>query len=93
MNPILVYPCIYILKLEDDCWYIGITMDLNKRLAQHWSGEGAKWTRLHKPLEVEKIIYPAVEKTLENDTTKIYMEKYGVEKVKGGSWCKIKEGE
>ena len=93
MKPVVVYPCVYVLKLTDDCWYVGITLDLNKRLAQHWTGEGAKWTRMHKPVSVEKILYPALEDTLENDTTKEYMEKYGIEKVKGGSWCKIKEGE
>ena len=88
MNPILVHPCVYVLKLVDDCWYIGITMDLNKRLAQHWTGQAAKWTKLHTPLAVEKIVYPA-DRAQEDETTQEYMKLYGVEKVKGGSWCKI----
>lgn len=89
MKAVLVYPCVYILKLEDDCWYIGITHDLNKRLGQHWSGEGAKWTKLHKPISVERVIFPADGDTIENDTTKEYMEKYGKDKVRGGSWCRV----
>lgn len=89
MKPVLVYPIVYVLKLEDDCWYVGITLDLNKRLGQHWSGEGAKWTKLHKPISVEKILFPADGETIENDTTKEYMELYGKEKVRGGSWCRV----
>jgi predicted GIY-YIG superfamily endonuclease len=88
MKGLMVYPVVYVLKLEDECWYVGITMDLNKRLGQHFSGDGAKWTKMHKPIGVDKIIYPADGDTIENDTTKEYMALYGTEKVKGGSWCK-----
>jgi predicted GIY-YIG superfamily endonuclease len=89
MKSVLVHPIVYVLKLEDDCWYVGITLDLNKRMGQHFMGEGSKWTKLHKPIGVDKIIYPALVDTLENDTTKEYMEKYGKDKVRGGSWCRI----
>ena len=89
MEPILVYPSLYVLKLEDDCYYIGMSHNLNQRWSQHWSGNGAKWTRLHKPLEVVKIIYPAIEMGIENKVTLEFMEIYGKEKVKGGSYCKV----
>ena len=88
MEALVLYPCVYVLRLEDDCYYIGSSYTLNQRLAQHWSGNGAKWTRLHKPLEVVQVIYPA-EKTTENETTQTYMQKYGADKVKGGSWCRV----
>jgi predicted GIY-YIG superfamily endonuclease len=89
MKAQLVFPIVYVLKLEDDCWYVGITMDLNKRLSQHWSEGGAKWTKLHKPVAVDKIIFPADADTIENDTTREYMEKYGKDKVRGGSYCRV----
>ena len=89
MDPILVYPSLYVLKLEDDCYYIGISHNLNQRWSQHYSGSGAKWTRLHKPVEVVKVIYPATEKDIENRITLEYMETYGKEKVRGGSYCKV----
>ena len=63
--------------------------NLNRRWSQHWSGNGAKWTRLHKPLEVVKVKYPAIEKGIENKITLEFMEIYGKEKVKGGSYCKV----
>lgn len=88
MNPIIVYPCVYVLKCEDDCYYIGITTCLNQRLGQHWAGDGAKWTRLHKPVSVVDIVYPAT-LVSENEITKKYMALYGEDKVRGGSWCKV----
>jgi len=89
MEALMVYPTIYVLKLEDDCYYIGITMDLNKRLSQHWCGKGAKWTGLHKPISVERVVFPVLDYKMENELTLEYMEKYGKEKVKGGSYCRV----
>jgi predicted GIY-YIG superfamily endonuclease len=86
MEAVVVSPALYILRCEDDTWYVGITFNLNIRFAQHWSGVGAKWTRLHKPVEVVEVIYPA---TNENEKTLELMNKYGWERVRGGSWTKI----
>lgn len=90
MDPIILHPCVYVLSLEDDCWYVGITFNLNMRMGQHWSGSGAKWTRLHKPLTIVEVLYPAT-KEMENKTTLRYIELYGKEKVRGGSWCRVPE--
>lgn len=88
MEPILVHPCVYVLSLEDDCWYVGITFNLNVRLGQHWTGCGAKWTRIHKPVSVVEVIYPAT-RAMENQVTLRYIELHGKDKVKGGSWCRV----
>jgi predicted GIY-YIG superfamily endonuclease len=88
MNPITIYPCIYVLKCEDDFYYVGITHNLNQRLAQHWDGTAAKWTQLHKPLEVVRVIYPATGGIQqETQITTEMMEQHGYEKVMGGSYC------
>lgn len=42
----------YLLKCADDTLYCGITNDLDKRLAAHNSGEGAKYTRSRIPVEL-----------------------------------------
>jgi predicted GIY-YIG superfamily endonuclease len=91
MEAVITYPSLYVLRLEDDCYYVGMSYNLNFRWGQHWAGSGAKWTRLHKPLEVVKVIYPATEKGIENRITKEFMEQYGSEKVRGGSFCKVAE--
>ena len=43
---------VYILRCKDDTLYCGITPDLEKRLQQHRSGKGAKYTRGRGPLEL-----------------------------------------
>ena len=79
---------IYVLELEGNNWYIGITHNFNIRLAQHLSGSGAGWTRLYKPIRVAEIFFEGCDRKMEDDVTKRYMEKYGKDKVRGGSWCK-----
>jgi len=77
---------VYVLELEDDCIYIGITTNLNLRLAQHITGEGAIWTRLHKVIGVIEVMIGT--RAIEDEVTKEYIKEYGEDKVKGGSWCK-----
>jgi putative endonuclease len=43
---------VYILRCGDDTLYCGITPDIEKRLEQHRSGKGAKYTRGRGPLEL-----------------------------------------
>ena len=43
---------LYILRCGDGTLYTGITNDVEKRLAAHRSGKGAKYTRGRGPLEL-----------------------------------------
>jgi predicted GIY-YIG superfamily endonuclease len=88
MKPILVSPIVYVLECGEGNYYVGITMDFNKRLAQHLAGEGAKWTKLHPPVRVVEIIHENANLFLENETTQRYIALYGADKVRGGSWCR-----
>tara|TARA_R110000823_G_C15808157_1_gene487892 strand:- start:25 stop:312 length:288 start_codon:yes stop_codon:yes gene_type:complete len=83
MESVIIQPCVYVLKLENDKWYVGKTYNMNLRYYQHLSGNGAKWTRLHKPLECVKTTFNITEK----DMTIKYMIKYGWENVRGAAWC------
>lgn len=42
----------YILRCSDDTLYCGWTNDLEKRLASHNAGTGAKYTRTRTPVEL-----------------------------------------
>ena len=42
----------YLLRCADDTFYCGISNDLEKRLAAHNAGEGAKYTRGRLPVRV-----------------------------------------
>ena len=88
MEPLLVPPMIYVLELVDGNYYVGITYNLNIRLSQHLSGSGAGWTRLHKPIRVVEVFFEGCDRKMEDEVTKRYMEKYGKDKVRGGSYCK-----
>ena len=42
----------YILRCSNNQYYVGSTQDLDKRLAEHQSGEGALFTKKHLPVEL-----------------------------------------
>ncbi|MBQ9887007.1 MAG: GIY-YIG nuclease family protein [Lachnospiraceae bacterium] len=50
---------VYILKCSDASFYTGWTNNLEKRLAAHNSGKGAKYTRTRLPVEL--VYYEAFE--------------------------------
>ena len=45
---------VYLLQTEDNTLYCGFTGNVEKRFEAHRSGNGAKYTRAHKP---DKIVY------------------------------------
>lgn len=75
---------VYVLKLKGGYFYIGFTRYLQLRIRQHFNGKGAKFTKLHKPLKVVEVIDGDL--IIEHMMTRKYIEKYGVDKVRGGDW-------
>ncbi len=43
---------VYIIRCEDNSLYTGITTDIRRRFYEHKSGNGGKYTRSHKVLEI-----------------------------------------
>ena len=43
---------LYILKCNDDSYYTGITNNIEKRIADHEAGKGAKYPRGRGPVEI-----------------------------------------
>ena len=43
---------VYLLRCADDTLYTGSTTDVERRLAQHNAGKGAKYTRARRPAEL-----------------------------------------
>ena len=43
---------VYIVRCCDGSLYTGVTTDIEKRLAAHNSGRGAKYTRSRRPVEL-----------------------------------------
>lgn len=78
---------IYVLELEDNKYYIGKTKDTHTRIKRHFNGRGAEFTKKYKPIKVEKIYFNCDD---ELKYTLKYMNKYGIENVRGGPFVKIK---
>lgn len=80
-------PYVYVLALEDDCWYVGLSQVVSERILAHFNGNGAQWTRTHRPRHVHSI-FPGG-KDRERETTLQMMREKGWEAVRGASWCSV----
>ena len=82
---------LYVLKLEDDCWYVGISKDPIYRIGQHCGGTGSSWCKKHKPLggdnyyivDLGDLNLAECEKT-EDQVTEELQKEFGLNKVRGG---------
>ena len=82
-------PTIYILKCEQNRYYIGKTeRSLDSRIKEHFLNNGSEWTRKYKPIKLIDTIQNADDFD-EDKYTKIYMKKYGINNVRGGSYTQI----
>ncbi len=79
---------IYIIKLEDNKYYVGKTNNLERRKQEHINGNASAWTNKYKPIAIEKIIYNTSSFD-EDKYTKEYMAKFGIDNVRGGSYTQI----
>lgn len=81
---------VYILKCENNKYYVGKTeRPLNCRIEEHFNRNGSQWTKKYKPLCVIDIKNNADDMD-EDKYTKIYMRKYGINNVRGGSYNTLK---
>lgn len=82
-------PTIYVLKCANNKYYVGKTeRKIIHRIIEHVLQDGSEWTKLHKPVSVIEIISKADDMD-EDKYTKIYMKKYGIDNVRGGSYTSI----
>lgn len=77
---------IYILKLNDNKYYVGKTNKIvNERYQEHIDGVGSFWTKKYKPLSLIKKIENSSPFD-EDRYVKEYMAIYGIDNVRGGSY-------
>ena len=79
---------IYILLLEYNKYYIGKTSNPNFRIENHFNSNGSEWTKKYNPIKVVEIIENCSDFD-EDKYTLIYMEKYGIDNVRGGTFTHI----
>ena len=63
-------------------------MNPHFRFDNHFTHNGTEWTRLHKPLKILELI-PNCDDYDEEKYTYKYMDKYGIDNVRGGSYSSV----
>ncbi|WP_398498826.1 GIY-YIG nuclease family protein [Variovorax sp.] len=87
---------LYVLELEHGCYYVGQSIDPEKRIKAHFDGEGSAWTRAHRPVAVQSR-RPAQSRNwkdaeeIENQLTLMMMRTHGWQRVRGGYWASVAE--
>lgn len=84
---------VYVLLLSDDKYYVGYSTDLERRMGEHFTGNGSLWTQQYTPIRIESI-YQWDEEESRRDILKVEERKtanlmriHGVENVRGGPWA------
>ena len=76
---------VYVLRLENDNWYVGITANLANRLKAHNRGSATAWTTLHRV--IQEIHTCPGDRGIENLFTVFLAKHFGVDHVRGGDWA------
>lgn len=79
---------IYVLRLQNDKYYVGKTTNPKFRLEGHFNNNGSEWTKLYKPKQILELI-PDCDDYDEDKYTKMYMDIYGIDNVRGGSYTTV----
>jgi len=79
---------IYVVACQGGRFYVGKSDNVQKRFEQHLNGGGSAWTRKYKPISLAKV-FKNVSHFEEDKVVKEYMDKYGIDKVRGGSYVEI----
>ena len=79
---------IYALLLHSNKYYIGKTNNPNFRIENHFNSNGSEWTTKYKPITVIELI-PNCDDYDEDKYTKKYMDIYGIDNVRGGSFVQF----
>lgn len=80
---------IYTLKLQKGKYYVGKTNNPYFRLQNHFQSNGSTWTKIYKPIKVLEIKKNCDDYD-EDKITLQYMDKYGIDNVRGGSFVSVK---
>ena len=61
LRPVTLHPWVYVLRCKSrentnyPSLYVGISLDVHKRITQHFTGHGARFTQAHAPEAVEAL--------------------------------------
>lgn len=79
---------IYVLGLQHNKYYVGKSTLPEARILDHFRGAGSAWTQLHKPKKIVEVLHNCSDFE-EDKVTKEYMQIYGIDNVRGGTYTQI----
>lgn len=80
---------IYVIKCDKEKYYVGKTKNVKNRFEEHCNGINCPiWTKIYKPIKLINY-FKSKSEFDEDNTTKKYMIQYGIENVRGGSYCSL----
>lgn len=79
---------VYVLACEKGKYYVGKTHNLDFRLLDHFDQNGSAWTKKYPPINVLELIHNC-DIYDEDKYTLMYMDKYGIDNVRGGSYTSV----
>lgn len=79
---------LYVLLCSENKYYIGKSNDIQERIKSHMNGTGSEWTKKYKPIRPIQIIKNASPFD-EDKYTIMYMCKYGIDNVRGGTFSSL----
>jgi predicted GIY-YIG superfamily endonuclease len=89
---------VYVLRLEEGKYYVGITSQTPEiRMQEHLQHiRGANWTKLYPPIEIYYkeelgVIKKEDAEAIENLMTRKYMRQFGLNSARGGDLTKVEE--
>lgn len=88
---------LYVLELEGGRYYVGLTGDVAVRFSRHANGDGADWTRLHKPIRIVRSVNTGTRNSqeavkIEDMVTVELMRQHGIDRVRGGCYAYCDQG-
>jgi hypothetical protein len=80
---------LYVLYLKSNKFYVGKTCKkVIDRFNIHKKGNGSEWTKIYKPIKILEQ-FESNDKFDEDKYTKKYMDKFGIDNVRGGSYSSV----
>lgn len=83
---------IYSLELQNGKYYVGKTTNPDYELEDHFMCFSPEWTKKYKPIRIINFYPDCTDKDLDKYTI-LYMEKYGIDNVRGGSFSSLELSE
>lgn len=79
---------IYVLECQQGKYYVGKTKNIHRRVASHFRGKTTAWTSKYPPVKIIEVISNC-DAFDEDKYTKIYMNRYGIDNVRGGTYVQL----